>query len=462
MITSENLSEPLSTSSLPSHGLVAIVGRPNVGKSSLFNRLVGQRIAITEDQPGTTRDRIYGDVEWSGGALTIVDTGGLDFANQQDLAASIRWQIETAASEADLALLVVDGVEGLTIADTEAAQWLRKLGKPVIVVVNKVDNERRRQAVYDFYRLGFEHVCPVSALHGRGADDLLDLILELLPAKTEASPVAEDEITVAIVGRPNVGKSSLLNFIVGDERAVVSETPGTTRDTIDSPIEFMGRKLRLVDTAGIRRPGRIGFGVEKFSVGRALRAINRSDVVILLIDAGEGVIAQDIHLAGYADEEGKGLIVAANKCDLLTNDESRQSLDLRLRSELNFATYASIEFISAKTGYRVNDLMSAAIAIYDTRRLRIPTPELNQIVHRAYDLRRPASVKGRSLKLYYATQISVAPPTFAIYVNDPKLAHFTYIRYLINQIRRQFDFAGTPIRIALRERTRSEGKANRG
>ena len=445
----------------PSRGVVAIVGRPNVGKSTLFNRTIGRRKAITEREAGTTRDRVYGDVEWGGARFALVDTGGLDFGDQQQLATNIRLQAKAGASEADVVILVVDGVEGLTAADLEAVDWIRQLGKPVIVAANKIDNDRRAQNRSEFYRLGFDQVLSISAMHGRGIDELLEATVGLLPEKARLVEVDDDEITIAIVGRPNVGKSQLLNTLTKEDRAIVSELPGTTRDPVDSLVEFDGRKIRLVDTAGIRRRGRIIPGLERFSVGRALQAISRSDVVVLVIDATEGVSAQDMHLAGFVDEQGKGLIVAVNKWDLVEDRaEARPHIEDWLRSSLVFARYFLTEFTSAKTGYHVERLFTTAALIHDSRRLQVPTSALNQVIQRASQRRRPASTRGRTLNIFYATQVDVAPPTFTVFVNDPRLAHRTYVRYLMNQIRRAWDFPGTPIKINLRPRPRTGNRAD--
>ena len=445
----------------PSRGVVAIVGRPNVGKSTLFNRTIGRRKAITEREAGTTRDRVYGDVEWGGSRFALIDTGGLDFGDQERLATNIRLQAEAGASEADVVILVVDGVEGLTAADMEAVDWIRQLGKPAVVAVNKIDNDRRMHNRSEFFSLGFDDVLAVSAIHGRGIDDLLGTTVGLLPERARQVEADDDEITIAIVGRPNVGKSQLLNTLTRKERAIVSDLPGTTRDPVDSLVEFGGRRIRLVDTAGIRRRGRINPGLERFSVGRALQAVSRSDVVVLVIDAMEGVAAQDMHLAGYVDEQGKGLIVAINKWDLIEDRAgARRHFEDWLRSSLVFASYFLTEFISAKTGYRVDRVFKTAALIHDSRRFQVPTSALNQVIQRASQARRPASSKGRTLNVLYATQVDVAPPTFSLFVNDPQLAHRSYVRYLMNQIRRAWDFPGTPIKINLRPRPRPGNKAD--
>lgn len=440
---------------------MAVVGRPNVGKSTLFNRTIGRRKAITEREAGTTRDRVYGDVEWGDARFALIDTGGLDFGDQEQLATNIRLQAKAGASEADVVILVVDGVEGLTAADLEAVDWIRQLGKPVVVAVNKIDNERRAHNRSEFYRLGFEQVLSISALHGRGIDDLLEATVGLLPGEAAPLDAGDDEITIAIIGRPNVGKSQLLNSLTREDRAIVSDIPGTTRDPVDSLVESDGRRIRLVDTAGIRRKGRIIPGLERFSVGRALQAISRSDVVVLVIDATEGIAAQDTHLAGYVDEQGKGLLVAVNKWDLIEDRAgARPHIEGWLASSLVFASYFLTEFISAKTGYRVDRLFKTAALIHESRRIQVPTSALNQVIQRASQMRRPASSKGRTLNIFYATQVDVAPPTFSLFVNNPQLAHRTYVRYLMNQIRREWEFPGTPIKINLRSRPRDGNRAH--
>lgn len=465
--------------------LVAIVGRPNVGKSTFFNRMIGERIAVVEDLPGTTRDRIYGDTDWNGREFTLIDTGGLEFGSDipvgqiglngqpGDLMKHVQAQAELALEEADVIVLMVDARTGITAADEEVADVLRRSNKPVILAANKADNARYRQDAVEFYNLGIGEPIDISSLQGIGTGDLLDAIVEVLPPEDEQPGEDEEGIpSIAIVGRPNVGKSSLLNAILGYQRAIVSDIPGTTRDTIDTELEFEGRKIRLVDTAGIRRRGRIGPGVEKFSVLRASRAIERADVAILVIDASEGLTAQDTHIAGEIQEKAKGVIVVVNKWDLAQEQrraaregnlpsqeeeiESAEAYSHIIAEGLKFIPYAPIVFISAKTGYHVKSLLETALTIADMRYLRVPTARLNEVVQEARRRHNPTVFRGKVAKIYYATQTQVNPPTFVFFVNDPQALHFSYERYLENQLRAAFGFKGTAIRIFFRARAREE------
>jgi len=465
--------------------LVAIVGRPNVGKSTFFNRMIGERVAVVEDMPGTTRDRIYGDTDWNGREFTLIDTGGLEFGSDipvgqvglngqpGDLMKHVQAQAELAIDEADVIVFMVDARSGITAADEEVAEVLRRTNKPVILTVNKADNVKYRQDAVEFYGLGIGDPIDISSVQGIGTGDLLDAIVEALPPEEELPGEEEEEIpSIAIVGRPNVGKSSLLNAVLGYERAIVSDIPGTTRDAIDTGLEFEGRKIRLVDTAGIRRRGRIGPGVEKFSVLRSSRAIERADVAILVIDASEGLAAQDTHIAGEIQEKAKGVIVVVNKWDLAqeqrraaregnlpTPDEEIESAEAyrRIIAEgLKFIPYAPIVFTSAKTGYHVKSLLETALTIADMRFLRVPTAKLNEVVQEAKRRHNPTVFHGKIAKIYYATQTSVNPPTFVFFVNDPQALHFSYERYLENQLRAAFGFKGTGIRIFYRARSREE------
>ncbi|MBI4321937.1 MAG: ribosome biogenesis GTPase Der [Chloroflexi bacterium] len=432
--------------------LVAIVGRPNVGKSTLFNRLVGARVAIVEDIPGTTRDRLYADADWAGREFTLVDTGGLELGPGEDISHLVRQQARLAIEEADVIALMVDARDGLTPVDFEIADVLRRAEKPLVVVANKADSQERRIDATQFYRLGVGDVFPVSALHGTGTGDLLDAIVALLPTEIRVEEV-EEVVSVAIVGRPNVGKSSLLNTFLGQDRVVVSEVPGTTRDAIDTLVEHGGRPIMLIDTAGIRRRGRIAAGVERYSVLRALRAIDRSDVALLLIDAVEGVTDQDTHIAGHVREAGKGLAIVVNKWDLVKKTDQTYVVYARqVREQFKFTPWAPILFVSAKTGQRVGQLLDVALRIKEERQKRIPTGLLNQVVADALHSHAPPAVKGKPLKIYYATQSSVGPPTFVFFVNDPKLVHFSYERFLENRIREHFAFEGTPLRLTFRGR----------
>jgi len=431
--------------------IVAIVGRPNVGKSTLFNRLVGQRLAIVEDVPGTTRDRIYGNAEWQGAAFTLIDTGGLQVGAADDLVAQVQAQARIAIAEADVIVFMTDVMEGLTAGDEEIVPILRRSRKPVILAANKADNRRLRLEAMEFYQLGLGEPLPISALHGTGIGDLLDMVVASFPIQ-----VAEEEVEavkIAIVGRPNVGKSSLLNAILGWERAIVHEKPGTTRDALDTFIEWGGKPVVLIDTAGIRRRGRIAPGVEKYSVLRALRAIDRSDVALLLIDAVEGVTDQDAHIAGYILEEAKGVVIVVNKWDLIPKDTHTMDQYVQhIRERLKFIPYAPILFVSAKTGQRVGRVLEVALRVREERLRRIPTGELNRMVSEAVARHAPPSKAGKRLKIYYVTQADVDPPTFVFFVNDKRLVHFSYRRYLENRIRERFRFEGTPLRFSFRNK----------
>jgi len=467
--------------------LVAIVGRPNVGKSTFFNRMLGERVAIVEDMPGTTRDRLYGDTDWNGREFTLIDTGGLELGpgipvgqvglNGQsgDLMNHVTAQVQLAIEEADVIIFMVDARSGITAADEEVAHMLRRVQKPVILTANKADNAARRMDAVEFYALGLGDPNEISSVQGTGTGDLLDLIVEALPPFEESPEEDEEGITrIAIVGRPNVGKSSLLNSILGFKRSIVSDVPGTTRDAIDTELEFEGHKIRLVDTAGIRRRGRIGPGVEKFSVLRSSRAIERCDVALLLIDASEGLAAQDTHIVGEIFEQAKGVIVVVNKWDLSQQqrraeregqfaqpDDEIDSADAYrklLAQDLKFIPYAPIVFASAKTGYHVQSILQNALRVAEMRYLRISTSRLNEVVRDAVQKHNPTVIRNKPLRVYYATQARVNPPTFVFFVNDPQAVHFSYERYLENRLRDAFGFLGTPIRLQFRARTRSESK----
>ncbi len=435
--------------------LVALVGRPNVGKSTLFNRLIGEHRAVVHDQPGTTRDRLYGTVEWRDHEFTVIDTGGIGLeTGSGDLLEDIRLQAEEAMREADVIVWVVDASASLTAADYEVAEFLRRstARKPVVLAANKTENQRRQQdALAEFSGLGFGEPVLISALHGEGTGDLLDAIVEWFPR----SAVVEEErpaVALAIVGRPNVGKSSLVNALVGEQRTIVRDEAGTTRDAIDTTIIRDGRRITLIDTAGIRRRGRVVPGVEKFSVLRAVRAIERSDVAALLIDASEGVLAQDTHIAGYVDEAARGLIVVVNKWDLVEkHPRVQQEYTAAVRRELKFADWAPILFVSARTHQRLERILSAALDVRAARMTRVPTPRLNEVIRHAVDAH-PLTERGRALKIYYTAQTGVEPPRFTCFCNDPRLVHFSYVRYLDNTLRAHFGFDGTPIRIEFRAR----------
>jgi GTP-binding protein len=435
--------------------IVALVGRPNVGKSTLFNRLIGEHRAVVHEKPGTTRDRLYGTVEWRDREFTVIDTGGIGLdTGEGDLLADVRLQAEEAMRQADVIVWVVDASTGLTAADAEVADKLRPSKKPVILTANKAENQRRQlDAMAEFSSLGFgEEPVLISALHGEGTGDLLDAIVDWFP-KAPAQEETPPAVSIAIVGHPNVGKSSLVNSLVGARRSIVRDEAGTTRDAIDTAIVRDEQTILLIDTAGIRRRGRIQPGVEKFSVLRAVRAIERADVAVLLIDATEGVLAQDAHVAGYVDEAAKGLIVAVNKWDLVEkHPKAQQEYTEVLRRELKFADWAPVLYLSAKTGQRVDRIISQALAIQAERTKRIPTPKLNDVIRHAVDAH-PLSERGRQLKIYYSAQTGTSPPRLTCFVNDPRMVHFSYVRYLDNVLRENFGFDGTPIRIEFRGRS---------
>jgi GTP-binding protein len=497
--------------------VVAIVGRPNVGKSTLFNRFLGQRSAIVEDRARTTRDRLYGDTEWNGRRFVIVDTGGLELEADDQIEARVQEQARLAIAEADVILLVVDAVSGLTPADLEAAAILRRAKAPVIVVANKADNEKRELEAAEFHTLGWEETYAISASHGRGTGDLLDAIVWALPPESEAEVARkareveadawaeevaagrlepyvvgeadasagepdEDADTIdatdaearrwdaamaaeadgepaaiCFIGRPNVGKSSLLNALLGEERTIVSEIPGTTRDAIDTRLAWGRSEVVLIDTAGIRRRGRVASGpsAERYSTLRALHALSRADVAVLVIDAVEGLTAQDSHVAGYVIEEGKGLVIAVNKWDLVADktDRTFDQYTQWIRNEAPFLDFAPIVSISAKTGQRVGRVLETAIDIWGERRKRVSTGELNRVLSAATDRTPPPPVRGHRPKLFYATQAAVAPPTFVFFASDASSVHFSYRRYLENRLRETFGFDGTPIRLVFRDRS---------
>ncbi len=514
--------------------VVAIVGRPNVGKSTLFNRIVGSRTAIVEDRARTTRDRLYGDAEWNGRRFVVVDTGGLEVDPDDPIEARVQEQARLAIAEADVIIFVVDAEAGLTPPDLEAAELLRTAASPVIVAVNKADNQKRELEAAEFHQLGWEETHPISASHGRGVADVLDILVWNLPpespaelarrrreteAESWATEVAEGRLepfvvgdalsgdsdddadgtdgadidrasaeaaarawdaalaaddgpaAIAFVGRPNVGKSSLLNALLGEERVIVSDIPGTTRDAIDTRLAWGRSEIVLIDTAGIRRRGKVASGpaAERYSTLRALKAISRADVAVLLIDAADGLTAQDAHVAGYVADEGKGLVVAVNKWDLLTEktDRTFDEFVVSMRKQVPFLDFAPVVSISAKTGQRVEKVLELAIDIWGARRQRISTGELNRILAEAVDRQPPPVVRGRRPKLFYGTQVAVAPPTFVFFANDGGAIHFSYRRYLENRLRDAYGFDGTPIKLVFRDRAsvklpRRRGKAGTG
>ncbi len=475
--------------------IVALVGRPNVGKSTLFNRLIGERRAIVEDEPGTTRDRLYGEAEWAGKAFIVVDTGGLDIAltekaprkgeqpsalglSSRDFVREIRAQAEIAVEEADVVVFVVDARDGITAADHDVADTLRTLahpatpgtqtdrysagvrsgGRPILVAVNKADNEARREAALEFYELGLDEPYPISALHGTGTGDLLDAIVAHLPVVEEAP---EDQaVHLAIVGRPNVGKSSLLNALLQQDRAIVSPIPGTTRDAFDTPLQFEGRDVVLIDTAGIRRRGHIESGVEKYSVLRALTAIQRADVALLVLDATTGVTAQDTHVAGFILDAYKSVAIIINKWDAVEDKETGTTLTFaqEVRDNLRFLDYVPVLFVSALTRQRVSKILPLALSIAEQRKLRIPTGELNRLMREALVAHPAPNRRGKQLKFFFATQAEIEPPTFVLFVNDRELVHFSYARYLENRVRAAYPFSGTPLRFEFRNRREGEDR----
>ena len=432
--------------------VVAIVGRPNVGKSTLFNRLVGGRQAIVEDIAGTTRDRLYGEGEWKDQAFTAVDTGGLEPKAEEGYSALIREQVEMALAEADAVLFVVDAVSGLTPVDAEIGEMLRRGDLPVLLVANKADNEARQTAALEFYEMGLGDPMPVSAYHGLGVREVQDRLLEILP--TVAAGTAVEQVRLAIVGRPNVGKSSIVNAILGRERVIVSEVPGTTRDVVDTPFEYKDHPMLLVDTAGIRRPGKVERGVEKYSVMRAREAIERCDIAILVVDASEKLAAQDMHIAGYVADAYKGMIIAVNKWDLAEDtDDNRMVFAKRILGRLRFTPWAPLAFLSAKTGLNVEGLLDLALDVAESRSTRIPTSEVNAVLREAIAAHPPPSPGKRPIRIKFATQAEMNPPTFVFFTNDASLLHFSYRRYLENAIRRRFGFEGTAIKLVFRSRS---------
>ena len=491
--------------------IVAVVGRPNVGKSTLFNRIVGHRAAIVEDRARTTRDRIYGDAEWNGRRFIVVDTGGLEIRPGDPIEEKVQEQARLAIGEADVIVFVVDSITGPTPADMEASVLLRTAKAPVLVAANKADNDKRELEAAEFYSLGWEETYPISAAHGRGVADLLDAIVWAMPPETEQEiarkkrqaeadewardmaagrlshildgddeaiemaaeggedlPLAFDEeeqsVSVALVGRPNVGKSSLLNALLGEDRAIVSDIPGTTRDAIDTHLTWGRSEIVLIDTAGIKRPGKVASGAaaERYSTLRALKAVDRADVAILVIDAFEGLTSQDAHVAGFVAEEGRGLVIALNKWDLLVEktDRTFDEYAASMRAEVPFLDFAPVVSISAKTGQRVGRALELAVDVWGERRKRIPTPELNRLI-RAASLRQPPPAgKVGPPKIFYATQVAVAPPTFVFFARHADQVHFSYRRFLENQIRAEFGFDGTPVRLVFRER--ASGRSSQG
>lgn len=430
--------------------VVAIVGRPNVGKSTLFNRIINQRLAIVEDKPGVTRDRNYAQAEWMGHKFDLIDTGGITWEGGK-IEEEIRAQAEIAIEEADVIVMLTSVVNHMTDLDERVAHLLYRTQKPVILAVNKADNPEQRNDIYDFYSLGLGDPIPVSSSHGTGIGDLLDAIVDKLPEDKDTQ--AEDVISFSVIGRPNVGKSSIVNKLLGEDRVIVANEEGTTRDAVDTPFTKDGVKFKVVDTAGIRRRGKVYEKTEKYSVLRAMSAIERSDVVLLVLDASTGIREQDKHVAGYAHEAGRGIIIVVNKWDLpKKNSTSAKEFEREIKEEFQYLDYAPILFVSAKTGQRLDQIPSMVKEVYDNQKQRIQSSVLNDLLLEASKLVPTPMVKGKRLRVYYMTQVSTNPPTFVVFVNDPELMHFSYERFLINQLRQNFDFTGTPIKIIPRKR----------
>ena len=431
-------------------GVVAIVGRANVGKSTLFNRIVGERVSIVEDTPGVTRDRIYAHASWLTRDFSVIDTGGIELA-QRDFVKEIRMQAEIAIEEADVIIFVVNGREGVLPEDELVARILQKSKKPVVLAVNKIDDVNFRDAIYDFYALGVGDPIPVSSSHGIGVGDVLDEVIALLPDEEEDDH--EGEIRFSLIGRPNVGKSSLTNALLGEQRVIVSDIEGTTRDAIDTAFEKDGQRYRVIDTAGMRKRGKVYENVEKYSVLRALSAIEKSDVILVLVDGERGIIEQDKHIAGYAHESGKGVVLVVNKWDLVTKDEKTMAkMTKKLREDFKYLDYARIAFVSAKQGSRVDTLFDLILEAYENQRKRVSTSVLNDVLIDAQAMNPTSNFEGGRLKIYYGNQVAINPPTFVLFVNDPKFLHFSYKRYLENKLREAFGFEGTPIHIICRKR----------
>ena len=436
--------------------LVAIVGRPNVGKSTLFNKLIGRRLSIVEDTPGVTRDRIYADAEWLTHSFTLIDTGGIEPESEDIIAVQMRRQAELAVETADVIIFLVDGREGMTAADEEVAAMLRKSSKPVVLAVNKLDAPKFNDAIYEFYALGLGDPIIISAGQGLGLGDMLDEVCAHFPEETEEE--GEHPLNIAVVGKPNVGKSSLVNAILGEERCIVSNIPGTTRDAVDTFFTLDGASYVLVDTAGIRRKRAVeDETIERYSVIRSLAAVRRADVVLIVVDAEQGLSEQDVKIAGYVHEEGKPSVLVVNKWDLIEKDTNTMNQFKKdMQVDLAFMDYVPFLFISAKTGQRLNKLLSLARESYAQSVRRIKTGMLNDIVNEAISMTEPPAMSGRRLKIYYATEVSVQPPTFVFFVNDESLVHFSYRRYMENYFRKTFGFAGTPIKIIFRNRSKEE------
>ena len=438
--------------------IVAIVGRPNVGKSTLFNIFANSRISIVEDTPGVTRDRLYADTEWLDNEFMMVDTGGIEIMNTDKIAVSIRQQAQIAIAEADVILFVCDARAGITHEDAEVAKMLRQSKKPIVLAINKADSPKQEMEIFEFYNLGIGEPIPVSAANHLGLGDLLDAVVEKFPETSAYGEDGnEDEIKVALIGRPNVGKSSIFNTLVGEERSIVSDVAGTTRDAIDTPVIREGQKFLFIDTAGMRRKARIDEPIEKYSIIRSLRAVDRSDVVLMVIDAIDGVTEQDKKIAGYAHEAGKGIVLVVNKWDLYDKDNtSTLRYTENLRRELVFMQYAPVVLVSSMTKQRIHRLPEVIHYVAEQNAMRISTSVLNQVVEDAIAINPPPTEKGQRLKILYATQVKIKPPTFVIFVNEPEIMHFSYQRYLENKLREAFGFEGTPLQMIIRGKNEEE------
>lgn len=437
--------------------IVAIVGRPNVGKSTLFNQIGKRRVSIVDDMPGVTRDRIYMDAEWLNKEFTMIDTGGIEFDESNTILRSMRQQAQIAMDEADVIVFVVDGRSGLTTADEEVGKLLRSAKKPVILAVNKVDSPNQEMGIYEFYNLGLGDPFGISASNALGLGDLLDAIVEAFPRDAEPDKES-DEISIAVIGRPNVGKSSIVNALIGEERVIVSDIAGTTRDAIDTHFSVDDIKFILIDTAGMRKKGKIDEPVERYSVMRSLRAVDRCDVVLMVISAEDGITEQDKKIAGYAHESGKGVVIVVNKWDIFPNKDDKSTLRFTddLREELGFLQYAPVVYTSALTHQRIPRITELVKYVADQQSMRIQTSVLNELIRDAVSINPPPSHRGKQLKIYFMTQADIQPPRFIVFVNDPELMHFSYLRFLENKLRENFGFEGAPLKLIVRGRKEEE------
>ena len=437
--------------------IVAIVGRPNVGKSTLFNQIGKRRVSIVDDMPGVTRDRIYMDAEWLNHTFTMIDTGGIEFEDDDHILKSMRQQALVAMEEADVIVFVVDGRAGLTTADEEVGRMLRNTKKPVILAVNKIDSPQLEAGVYEFYSLGLGEPMGIAASNSLGLGDLLDAVVAAFP-ENDGEDKEEDEISIAVIGRPNVGKSSIVNALIGENRVIVSNVPGTTRDAIDTHFVSDNIKFMLIDTAGMRRKGKIDEAIERYSVMRSLRAVDRADVVLMVINAEEGITEQDKKIAGYAHESGKGVIIVVNKWDVFPDKDDKSTLRFTedLRDEIGFLQYAPVLYASALTGQRIHRITELVKYVADQQSMRIQTSVLNELIRDAVSVNPPPSHRGKQLKIFFMTQADIQPPKFIIFVNDPELMHFSYLRFLENRLRESFGFEGTPLKLIVRGRKEEE------